>query len=150
MKTNCYFIMSIMTISVKNGLTMAWLALWNDAGKCCPSVVGGILDQGWGLLKLRSSISPQAKFSISQKYMSCSDTCQIWMWYSKANMYFGDVEKLKNDEKEVIGLVTPNPVPQHIVRVTTAHLCAWMKPSKVGGGGASQYKDAIIPVKEFP
>ena len=49
--------------------------------------------QGWGLLKLRSLISPQAKFSILQTYLldclnhiyiwqvppqpSCGDTCQI-------------------------------------------------------------------------
>ena len=65
---------------------------------------------GWGLLKLCSSISPSAKVSIWQKYLlhslnlihvwqvslqlSCGDTCQIWMWYSIANMYFCDVEKL--------------------------------------------------------
>ena len=50
-------------------------------------------DQGWGLLKPRSLISPQAKFSIWHKYpldslnhvyiwhvppqLSCGDTCQI-------------------------------------------------------------------------
>ena len=26
--------------------------------------------------------------------LSCGDTCQIWTWYSIANMYFDDVEKL--------------------------------------------------------
>ena len=25
---------------------------------------------------------------------SCGDTCQIWAWYSIADMYFGDVEKI--------------------------------------------------------
>ena len=66
--------------------------------------------QGWGLLKLRSLISPQANFSILPKYLldylhhihiwqvspqlSCGNTCQIWTWYTIANMYFGDAEKL--------------------------------------------------------
>ena len=26
--------------------------------------------------------------------LSCGDTCQIWTWYSIANMHFDDVEKL--------------------------------------------------------
>ena len=66
--------------------------------------------QGWGLLKLRSLISPQAEFSILQKYLldylhhihiwqvspqlSCGNTCQIWTWYTIANMNFGDAENL--------------------------------------------------------
>ena len=66
--------------------------------------------QGWGLLKLRSLISPQANFSILPKYLldylhhmhiwqvspqlSCGNTWQIWTWYTISNMYFGDAEKL--------------------------------------------------------
>ena len=78
-------------------------------------IITGVVDQqafllGWGLLELLSSISPQAKFSISQKYLlhslnlihiwrvspqlSSGDTCKIWTWYSSARMFFGDVEKL--------------------------------------------------------
>ena len=61
-------------------------------------------------VKLRSLISPQANFSILPKYLldylhhihiwqvspqlSCGNTCQIWTWYTIANMYFGDAEKL--------------------------------------------------------
>ena len=42
--------------------------------------------------------------------LSCGDTCQIWMWYSIANMYSGDAEKNKeNNRMEEIGLVTPTP-----------------------------------------
>ena len=84
-----------------------------------------VLVLGWGLLKLRSSISPYAKFSISQKYLlhslnlfhiwqvspqlSCGDTCQIWTWYSIAHMYFDDVENWENNGTEEMGLVTPTP-----------------------------------------
>ena len=65
---------------------------------------------GVGVTKLRSLISPLAKFSILSKYLldylhhihiwqvspqlSCGNTCQIWTWYTIANMYFGDAEKL--------------------------------------------------------
>ena len=64
----------------------------------------------WGLLNLRSLISPWAKFSIPPKYLldslhrihirqvspqlSCGDTCQIWMWYSIANLFLGDADKI--------------------------------------------------------
>ena len=81
--------------------------------------------QGWGLLKLRSSISPKAKFLISQKYLlhslnhihiwqvspqlRCGNTCQIWTCYSITNMYYGDVEKLGKNGTEEIGFVTPTP-----------------------------------------
>ena len=36
---------------------------------CCTDLMGHSRDQGWGSLKLRSSISPKAKYSISQKYL---------------------------------------------------------------------------------
>ena len=67
-----------------------------------------IVFEGWGLLKLRSLISPQAKYSIWQKYLlddlnhvyiwqvppqlSCSDTCQKWTWYSRANVCFDNAD----------------------------------------------------------
>ena len=67
---------------------------------------------GWGLLKLRSLISPLAKFSILQKYLlyylhhihiwqvspqlSCGNTCQIWTWYLIGNQCFGNGEKSGN------------------------------------------------------
>ena len=57
--------------------------------------------QGWGLLKLRSIISPLREILIEQKYrldtpnhvhicqvspqLSCGDTCQIWTWYHTGN-----------------------------------------------------------------
>ena len=69
---------------------------WGPPGSCRP--------QGWGLLKLRSLISPLAKFSILQKYLldslnhnhiwqvspqlRCGDPCQISTRYSIANVCF--------------------------------------------------------------
>ena len=66
--------------------------------------------QGWGLLKLRSLISPWAKYSISQKcplgslnhihiwqvspQLGCGDTWQIWTWYSIHNVCFDIVENI--------------------------------------------------------
>ena len=56
---------------------------------------------GWGLLKLRSLISPLGEILIQQQYrlntfnhvhicqvtlqISCGDTCQIWTWCNKVN-----------------------------------------------------------------
>ena len=68
------------------------------------------LTQGWGLLKFHAIISLIAKFSILQKYMldssnhihiwqmlpqlSCGDTCQTWMRYSRGNQYFDKIWKI--------------------------------------------------------
>ena len=80
---------------------------------------------GWGLLKLRSLISPWAKFSILQKYLlyslnhihiwqmspqlSCGDTCQIWTRYSIVNVCFdnnGKYGKFRNGDN---WLSNPHP-----------------------------------------
>ena len=78
------------------------LALW--------SVSRLAVVQGWGLLKLRSFISPLREILILQKYrldtfnhvhicqvspqLSCSDTCQIWTSYHSGNHCFHHSEKL--------------------------------------------------------
>ena len=82
---------------------------------------------GWGLPKLCSLISPQAKFFI-QKWLSnslnhihiwqvspqlsCAHTCHIWTWSSIANTCSNNSGKFEkyNGTKE-IGLVTPTPEP---------------------------------------
>ena len=85
---------------------------------------------GWGLLKLRSSISPLAKFSILQKcllhslnhihiwqvspQLSCGNTCQIWTSYSIANMYFGDVQILGKKRNGGNRLSNPHPRSGHL------------------------------------
>ena len=82
--------------------------------------------QGWGLLKLRSLISPLREILIKQKYksdnfnhvhicqvspqLSWGDTCQIWTWYHTGNHCFDHSEKWENNGTEKIGLVTPTPV----------------------------------------
>ena len=39
--------------------------------------------------------------------LSCSDTCQIWMWYSIGNKCFEEILKNLKNGMEEIGLVTP-------------------------------------------
>ena len=49
-----------------------------------------------------ASLESSNKESINQKIhvwqvslqLSCGNTCQIWTWYTIANMYYGDVKKL--------------------------------------------------------
>ena len=64
---------------------------------------------GWGLLRLRSLISPLREILILQKYsldtynhvhicqvspqLSCGDTCQRWTWYHSGNHCFHHSEK---------------------------------------------------------
>ena len=107
---------------------IAWICFTCSDTTCMPwiaSLKGHDKGQEWGLLKLRSSVFLQAKFSVWQKYLLHSlnlihiwlvspqltggDTYQIWTWYSMANMYFGDVEKLGEYWNAGIGLVTPTP-----------------------------------------
>ena len=38
--------------------------------------------------------------------LSCGDTCQIWTWYSQANLSFDDAENEEINGSEEIGLVT--------------------------------------------
>ena len=42
--------------------------------------------------------------------LSCGDTCQIWMWYSIANMYFANAEKRETNGTKV----TPTPAFFHV------------------------------------
>ena len=50
-------------------------------------------DQGWGLLKLRSLISPQAKFSILQKYLLDSLN-HIHIWQVSPQLSCGDTYQI--------------------------------------------------------
>ena len=66
-------------------------------------------NQGWGVLKVRSLISPLREILILQKYkldtfnhvhicqvspqLSCADTCQIWTGYHSGNHCFHHSEK---------------------------------------------------------
>ena len=87
-----------------------------SSAKCRPfCLLSWILDSaeydlGWGLLELRSLISPQAKFSILQIYLlgslnhihirqvspqpSCDDTCQISTCCSISSGCFDNADKL--------------------------------------------------------
>ena len=78
-----------------------------------------------GLLKLRSLISQLAEFSILQTQLldyfnhihiwhvppqlSCGDTCQIWTWYSIANVSFGNSDKLGKQRNGGDWLSNPHP-----------------------------------------
>ena len=69
------------------------------------------IDLGWGLLKLRSLISPLQKISIYHNsrshtlhhvhiwqvspQLSCGDTCQIWTSYFIVNVYFDSAENVE-------------------------------------------------------
>ena len=82
-------------------------------------------DLGWGLLKLRSLISPFREILISQNcrfnthnhvhicqvspQLSCGDTCQIWTWYRIGNCCFITLKNFENNGTAEIGLVTPTP-----------------------------------------
>ena len=56
--------------------------------------------------------------------MSCGDTCQIWTWYSIANMYFGDVEKLGKWRNGGNRLSNPQPWPAgYVLRPYSPWLC---------------------------
>ena len=96
---------NVMENGVKGFRHVTW---WRVSQKCSGKKGGWI--QGWGLLKLRSLISPLRKILILQKYMwdtfndvhicqvspqhSCGDTCQIWTWYHSGNHCFHHSEKL--------------------------------------------------------
>ena len=57
--------------------------------------------------------------------LSCGNTCQIWTWYTIANMYFGDPE---NNGTEEIGLVTPTPGPVVLFSAANKwipYTCVW-------------------------
>ena len=67
-------------------------------------------------------ISPSCIFLILQKYLSlnhihiwqvplqlsCSDTCQIWMWHPTSYGYFNDAEKLGKKWNSTNGLSNPH------------------------------------------
>ena len=70
---------------------------------------------GWGLLKLRSLISPLREILIYQEHrldilnsvhicqvspqLSSGDTCQIWTWYFTGNLCFDDSKKIRKITK---------------------------------------------------
>ena len=46
--------------------------------------------------------------------LSCSDTCQIWMWCKESNGYFGKIENLAYGEFKEWILSNPTPDILHI------------------------------------
>ena len=102
----------------------------------CYAVVVIIRNDYWqwgprrGLPNLRSLISLQAKFSILPKClfmslnrihiskvlleMSCGDTCQIWIWYSIANVCFCNAENVWKKQNWGNRLCNPYPWPLNV------------------------------------
>ena len=86
-----------------------------------------IQDLGWGLLRQFPPFRYFHNFSSSAKYMlaveyhvhiwqvlpqlSCSDTCQIWMWCKEFNRYFDRIENFPYREINERSFSNPHPWP---------------------------------------
>ena len=83
------------------------------------------LDLGWGLLsqfppfRYFPKFSALSKNTLTVKYrvyiwqvspqLSCGDTCQIWMWFEKSNMYFCEIENFAYGEINERSFSNPHP-----------------------------------------
>ena len=84
---------------------------------CC--IIYFLKALGWGLLSQIPVLSKQMLGIEYQIYiwqvslqLSCSDTCQIWMWFKESNMYFCHIENFAYVIMEQLtnrALVTPTP-----------------------------------------
>ena len=86
---------------------------------------GPITVQGWGLLSRFPPFRCFPNISTSQRYMlaieyhvriwqvllqlSCSDTCQIWMWFKECNRYFCEIENFAYGEIDERSFSNPHP-----------------------------------------
>ena len=87
---------------------------------------------GWGLLSQFSPFRYFPHFPLLSKQMlaieyhvyiwqvspqlSCSDTCQIWMWFKESNRYFCKIKILLTEKLANGALITPTPGPRQIWR----------------------------------
>ena len=83
------------------------------------------LCQGWGLLsqflpfRYFPNFSALSKQTLAIEYhvyiwqvspqLSCGDTCQIWMWFEKSNMYFCHIENFAYGEINERSFSNPHP-----------------------------------------
>ena len=83
------------------------------------------LVQGWGLLsqflpfRYFPNFSALSKQTLAIEYqvyiwqvspqLSCGDTCQIWMWFEKSNMYFCHIENFAYGEINERSFRNPHP-----------------------------------------
>ena len=102
--------------------------------------------RGWGLLKLHLWISPLWLFKILQNWMldylnhvhiwqlspqlSCSDTCQIWMWYVIVIPCFDKTKKNgRNNKNEGKWFCNPHiDLPKDTISIYLAerNYCCWI------------------------
>ena len=121
-------------ISAWSDTTMLMFIFFKNCGPqintCCKP--GGVqllsVNQGWGLLSQFPLFRYFPNFSASPKYMlanvypvhiwqvltqlSCSDTCQIWMWCKWSNRYFCKIENSAYGEINERSFSNPHPWPQ--------------------------------------
>ena len=92
-------------------------------------IMGAELDQGWGLLsqfppfRYFPILSALSNHTLPIEYhvyiwqvlpqLSCGDTCQIWMWFEKSNMYFCHVEILAYGKINERSFSNPHPRTEH-------------------------------------
>ena len=91
----------------------------------CDIITRTWTDQGWGLLSQFSPfryipiVSELSKHTLDFKchvyiwqvspQLSCGDTCQIWMWFKEANIYFCKIENFAYGEINERSFSNPHP-----------------------------------------
>ena len=108
-----------LSLRVQLTISQHWFSWWLDTKQATSFYLG------WGLLnqfppfRYFPKFSSLSKHTLTVKYrvyiwqvspqLSCGDTCQIWMWFKKSNMYFCEIENFAYRDINERSFSNPHP-----------------------------------------